>query len=291
MSLTFQSIRSSSSGNCVVLRSATTTLLVDCGIRTQRDCDDLLNRRLARRGDDLFGGGRLFNGSCGVDAVLVSHAHGDHIGYAALRSLAKHGVPVHSHRHVVRHLRQEHATDTWPVKPELVEFTGGESFWVGDVLVEPMEVPHAPSCVTYGFVFRSGGVKAVVCTDFWDYSAVLDRFVDADFIFVEANHDPELLRIRPNYASRFHLSNPKTGRLLAAARARSTRPPRAVRLGHLSNERNTEELALSAVREAFQREGIELDFDLGAAPKYRPGEEVVIDAVAICDRDAEAQRA
>jgi phosphoribosyl 1,2-cyclic phosphodiesterase len=273
--ITFQSIVSSSSGNCVVLRFGGTTLLVDCGLRTQRECEDLLLRRLARREDDLFGGGSLFAGPSGVDAVLVTHGHGDHIGYPALRSLAKHGVPIYAHRQVARALRQSHGMEAWPHRPALTAFTEA-AFAVNDVRVEPMAVPHAPGCATFGFVFRWGGRKAVVCTDFYEYANVVDRFADADLIFVEANHDPELLRIRPNYASRFHMSNPKTGRLLAEARGRSARPPVAVRLGHLSNERNTEELALRAVREAFAAEGIEVDFDLGAAPRYRASEEVRI---------------
>lgn len=279
MPVTFQSIRSSSAGNCLVLRSSTTTLLIDCGIRTQRDCDDLLLRRLKRDAAGLFNGGELFPRESGVDAALVSHAHSDHIGYAGLRSLAKHGVPIHSHRHVVRHLRRCHDFDEWRERPQLHEFSPG-AFRIGDFLIEPMEVPHDPSCPNFGFVFRcqcdGRERKIVICTDYHDYSNVLDRFVDADFIFVEANHDPDLLRLRPNYASRFHMSNPKTARLLAAAVERSARRPRAVRLGHLSNERNTEELALTAVREVFAQQGIELDFDLGAAPRYEPSEEVVV---------------
>jgi phosphoribosyl 1,2-cyclic phosphodiesterase len=276
--VTFQSIRSSSAGNCLVLRAGVTTVLIDCGIRAQRDCEDLLLRRLKRAEAGLFND-ELFPRESGVDAVLVSHAHGDHIGYAGLRSLAKHGVPIHSHRHVVRYLRRCHDFEQWRHQPQLREFSAG-AFRIGDFWVEPMEVPHDPACPNFGFVLRceceGRERKIVVCTDFHDYSNVLDRFVDADFIFVEANHDPELLRLRPNYASRFHMSNPKTGRLLAASVGRSARRPKAVRLGHLSNERNTEELALTAVREAFAQQGIDVDFDLGAAPRYEPSEEVVL---------------
>ncbi len=279
MSLTFQSIQSSSSGNCLVLRSPGTTLLIDCGIKTQRDCEYLLARRLKRPETNLFRGGELFGATASADALIVTHAHGDHIAYAGLRSLAKHGIPIHAHRHVIDHVRRNFSLDDWPCQPQLKQF-GGKAFEIGDFVIEPMQVPHAPSCPTFGFVIRyqSAGEtrKVVVCTDFHDPSEVADRFVDADFIFIEANHDPDLLRLRPNYASHFHMSNPKTARLLAGAVERSARPPRAVRLGHLSSQRNTEELALAAVREAFARRRIAIDFDLAAAPRYEPSEEVAI---------------
>jgi phosphoribosyl 1,2-cyclic phosphodiesterase len=259
LSLVFQSIRSSSSGNCLVLRSERTTLLIDCGIRTQRDCDALILKQLG--GPDR------------IDAVLVSHAHSDHIGYAALRSLGRHGVAIYSHEHVVRHIANGFDVEEWLWQPVVRQFEG-QCFSFGDISVETMDVPHAPACPNVGFIIRSGSGaaerKVVICTDFFDDSRVRDRFVDADFIFVEANHDPELLRLRPNYASSFHMSNPKTGELLSEAVSRSRRPPQAVMLGHLSRQRNTEELALSAVRESFARRGIALNFNLSAAPKYAP---------------------
>jgi phosphoribosyl 1,2-cyclic phosphodiesterase len=264
--LVFQSIRSSSSGNCLVLCSQRTTLLIDCGIRTQRDCDALIQKQLG-------GGDR-------VDAVLVSHAHSDHIGYAALRSLGRHGVAVYSHQHVVRHIANGFDVEEWLWQPVVRQFEG-DRFTFGDMEIETMDVPHAPGCPNVGFIIRSGSGaaerKVVICTDFFDDSGVRDRFVDADFIFVEANHDPDLLRRHPNYASRFHMSNPKTGDLLSDVVSRSRRPPQAVMLGHLSGQRNTEELALGTVCEAFARRGIALDFKLSAAPKYAPSHAVAID--------------
>jgi hypothetical protein len=62
-------------------------------------------------------------------------------------------------------------------------------------------------------------------------------------LFVEANHDPELLRRHPNPASRYHLSNPQAAKLICHARKSSKSAPQTVILGHLSRERNTEDLA------------------------------------------------
>ena len=54
--------------------------------------------------------------------------------------------------------------------------------------------PHAPGFPNYGFVITAGKTKIIICTDFHDAEGVLEHFVDADFIFVEANHDLDLLR-------------------------------------------------------------------------------------------------
>ena len=68
----------------------------------------------------------------------------------------------------------------------------------------------------------------VICTDFYDPSDALPHLADADFVFVEANHDVQLLREYFNPNSRFHLSNGETARLLvqairAGGRARTRR--------------------------------------------------------------------
>jgi hypothetical protein len=47
-------------------------------------------------------------------------------------------------------------------------------------------------------------------------------------------------------------------------------------LGHLSRQRNTEELALAAVKQRFQREGVALDFPLEVAPRCAPSRTIRI---------------
>lgn len=151
----------------------------------------------------------------------------------------------------------------------------------GDLRITPMEVPHDPVVPNFGFVIHHGEGrrrrKIVVCTDFNDYAGVLRHFMDADFIFVESNHDLDLLRKYPNYSSRFHMSNPKTAWLLYHAIRMSEKPPQAVMLGHLSDQRNSEKLALGMVEEIFDRQRMEMDFDLSAAPLYKSSKTVRID--------------
>lgn len=258
MPIFFQSLRSSSAGNCLALWTPTSSILIDCGVKTQRECGELLEWHRLQAGK--------------LDAVIVSHAHGDHMSYSALRVLGRQGVPVLADAAVVRQLRDAHAPAQWKEPPTIRPFPG-KRFEVGDFRVMPFEVPHAPRVPTFGFVVtardRARKRTLVVCTDFSDYAEVLSHFVDAHFILLEANHDLGLLREHPNPASRFHLNNVKTASLLYHCVRRSETPPTAVMLGHLSEERNRRALAMGEVRQLFARSGTALRFQLDAAPPDR----------------------
>ena len=261
MGLQFQSLRSSSSGNCLLVRTDHTAILLDCGIKTQHACRTLLGQHVGSPPK--------------LHAVVVSHAHGDHICYSALRVLGDQNIPVHCHGEVIQQIHDKHVGD-WDGSPRLRPFSQ-DSFQIGEFEIQPIELPHDPHYLTFGFVIRVGRKKIVVATDFHQPEAVVEHLVDADFIFVEANHDLELLRRHWNPSSLFHLSNPKTAQLLCQARKQQRRhPPQAVMLGHLSNQRNTDELAIEAVRERFRAEGVPLDFRLEVASRYAASEVISI---------------
>lgn len=269
MSLYFRSIRSSSSGNCLLIWTADTQIVIDCGFNTQSDCETLL-KKYAGRLDD-------------IDAVLITHAHGDHICYSSLRVLSDNGVRIRAHKSVMRQIVQRRKCcdcHDWDDPPFFHAFSEG-AFQAGDLRITPIEVPHAPGVPNFGFVICHGKGnkrrKIVICTDFHNYGNVLRHFVNADFIFVESNHDLELLRRYPNEASDYHLSNPKASWLLYHAIRKSACSPQAVMLGHLSRERNRETLALDMVEEVFDRQRKQIDFRLSAAPLYEASKTIRID--------------
>ena len=255
----FRSFRSSSAGNCLALWTADSSILIDCGVKTQRDCRSLLREHRAGHGP--------------VDGVLVTHSHGDHVSRAALRVLQQEEIPIHGHSHVAVQLRERHGEGTGRAPMPAIRVFPAESFTVGDFRISTIPLPHAPNVPTFGFVIRAGHGstrrKIVICTDFNDFSGVVPHLAGADFVFVEANHDLDLLRRHPNPNSRYHLNNVKTAWLLAHA-VREGRAPRHVVLGHLSDERNREELATGAVTRVFAGQRLDVPFALDAAPKYEP---------------------
>ncbi|MDN5865723.1 MAG: MBL fold metallo-hydrolase, partial [Gammaproteobacteria bacterium] len=76
----FASAGSGSRGNATVIRAGGTTILVDCGFTFTE-----ITRRLARLEVSVEE----------LDAVLVTHEHGDHVAGVA-RLAARAGIPVYA---------------------------------------------------------------------------------------------------------------------------------------------------------------------------------------------------
>lgn len=265
MSICFRSFRSSSAGNCLALWTADTSVLIDCGVKTLRDCRALFRRHQEEHGP--------------VHGVLVTHAHGDHLGRDGVRVLQDEGIAIYGHSQVISRLRAPHSLACGNGSP--IQPFRGDSFVLGDFQITAIPLSHAPGFPTFGFAVQAGhGTKRrkiVVCTDFNDGAPVLPHLAGADFVFVEANHDLELLREHPNPNSRYHLSNVKTGRLLCDAVRKGGPAPRLVMLGHLSEQRNREHLATGEVERAFASEGMCVPFELETAPRRVASRVITID--------------
>jgi phosphoribosyl 1,2-cyclic phosphodiesterase len=264
MSLYFRSFRSSSAGNCLALWTADTSILIDFGVTTLRDCRAILRQHQQEQGP--------------VHRVLVSHAHGDHLSRDAVRVLQDEGIPVYGHSGSVPGLRARHGIGGG--HGSAVRPFPADRFTVGEFEVTAIPLRHAPGVPTFGFAVHAGhGAtrrKLVICTDFNDASPVLPHLAGADFVFLEANHDLDLLRQHFNPNSRYHLSNAQTARLLCDA-VRGERPaPRQVMLGHLSERRNRDGLAMREVERAFDRQGTPMPFALETAPRREASRVVTI---------------
>ena len=94
MSIHFKSLRSSSSGNCLLVWTDRTSVLIDCGLGSMKRTREVLTKNL---GDQLD-----------IDAVVVSHMHTDHIGYYSLRVLDSLGVKVKMHESCLPQLKDKH---------------------------------------------------------------------------------------------------------------------------------------------------------------------------------------
>ena len=245
-------LRSGSSGNLTLVEYAGTILLLDAGLPSQRG----LAQALAESGvswDD-------------VDAVLVSHLHGDHIHHAAVASCARHGVPIFVHAKNVRPFTRRILSRIGSPGP--VRVFDSEQFSVGNIGIRPFPVPHDAEGITCGFVLtgRRGDrdVRVAVATDLGHGgNGLFEEFVDSDLILIESNYDPGMLAAsRRNDKARVdsdtgHLSNEQAGRFLARVMLGSRKVPGAVVLCHLSADHNTPARAVAAVREILARYGFD----------------------------------
>ncbi len=228
--LRFASLGSGSSGNAMVVQSAGTTVMLDCGFGVAE-----VKRRLARLEMHVEA----------LDAIVVTHEHGDHIGGVA-RIARRHQIPVWMSHGTWRGLESMFAD----IQVNLVE--GHAAFSVGDVQVEPYPVPH-DAREPAQFVFSDGAVRLGVLTDTGESTRHIERTLTAcDAIVLECNHDPDMLA-RSNYPARLrrrissrvgHLDNAAAATLLS--RVADSRL-RHVIAAHLSEQNNTPELARAAL--------------------------------------------
>jgi phosphoribosyl 1,2-cyclic phosphodiesterase len=235
--LRFCSLGSGSSGNATLVeaRSGITTsrVLVDSGFPLRE-----LKARLARAGvepDDL-------------DAVFVTHEHGDHVG-CALTLARRHGVPVWMSRGTWRAIGE-------PDLPGLVRFTrDGEAIAIGDLLLAPYTVPH-DAAEPLQPCFSDGALRLGVLTDAGSITPhLIAQLQGCHALLLECNHDREMLAVSRYPASlktriggRYgHLANDTSARILALCMHGNLRH---VVAAHLSRENNRPELALAALASA-----------------------------------------
>ena len=233
----FCSLGSGSTGNATLIEAAsgstTTRVLVDCGFSLRE-----LRTRLARAGlapDEL-------------DAVFVTHEHGDHVG-CALSLGRRFGLPVWMSRGTWRAIG---GVDT----PPFLRFArDGEAITIGDLQLSPYTVPH-DAAEPLQPCFSDGAIRLGVLTDVGSITPhLLAQLQGCHALLLECNHDLEMLAasrypkaLKSRIGGRFgHLSNDTSARILAACLHDGLRH---VVAAHLSRENNRPELALAALAAA-----------------------------------------
>lgn len=229
----FASLASGSAGNCLVAECGGTRVLVDCGLAPRETV-----RRLARLG--------LAPGD--LDAILLTHEHGDHAGHA-FAFAAEHRIALWLTQGTLRALEEER-TPRNGAAVRVIE--AREAFALGDFEVLPFTVPHdAREPVQY--VLCDGARRLGVLTDIGAPTPhVAAALSGCDGLVLECNHDADMLRdgpypgwLKARIAGPFgHLSNAAAAQLLAALdRSRLQH----VVCAHLSENNNRPELARGAL--------------------------------------------
>jgi len=204
-----------------------------------------------------------------IDAVLVTHTHGDHFTRSAAGFCWRHDVPVYSCDANLEHLERRVPRFRRLAEAGLAQGLDGRPVEVGDVRVEAFEVPHDAPGVCLGFRLSLGSGRGrrtvAVATDLGHVpDDCLGRFIDAEVVVLESNHDVDLLHEsgRPlDLIDRIegpsgHLSNAEAAESLAEIVGRSRAGcVGAVVLAHLSRDCNRPELALSAQGHLARRSG------------------------------------
>lgn len=225
---------SGSNGNSALVRAGGTTILLDAGLSARKTL-----ARLASAGVDPGE----------IDAVLLTHEHGDHAGGlpVLLRSL---NCPVYATRLTADELRRQ---DERYARAEWRIFSTGGTFSLGSLEVTAFSVPH-DAADPVGFTVGCKSTTLGVLTDLGHVNnSVVHHVTGVNCLFVEANHDEGMLQadtrrpfsIKQRILSPHgHLSNRAAADL---ARRALTGALCRVILGHLSRDCNTPELAVSVM--------------------------------------------
>lgn len=252
------SLQSGSNGNCIYVETAGVRLLFDAGITGVQAAE-----RLAMHGRDIRK----------VDAVIISHDHGDHIRHAGVLH-RKYGLPIYV---TPATLAAASSRCTLGSLKDVRHFRSGDQLRFGDLAVHSIPTPHdgADGCA---FIVESGPKRLGILTDlghvFKDLIAIVSSL---DAVFLESNYDPEMLASGPYPAylkqrikgPRGHLSNLEAAEVLR--RASAANRLKWACLSHLSEQNNQPELALKANRAVLPDR-----ITLFTADRYRTSDEFTL---------------
>lgn len=227
----FASLGSGSEGNALLIATAQTQVLMDCGFGLQ---DAILRlERLGVSPEQLSG-------------IVVTHEHGDHIGGVA-RLARKFNLPVWLTYGTLRSQQKAFAEVA-----HLHEIDPHLPFAIGGIEISPYPVPHdAAEPVQY--VFSDGVRRLGVLTDTGCSTVHIEQMLSGCHALVlECNHDSDMLingdypySLKQRVGGRLgHLNNQDAAGILS--RLDVSRMQHLV-AAHLSRKNNTAMLAVHAL--------------------------------------------
>ncbi len=235
-------IATGSDGNCIHLQSGSTGILIDAG-KWKRD----LEKRLLANN---------INAATDIQAVFITHAHGDHI--KGLTLAKKYLFPVYA-----THGEWQKISGLDDDQKHVLETTFGkyDSVRIGEMDIYPFKVHH-DALEPVGYAIQDGnGNRACVVFDTGQIDDDMLQMMEGNIYIVEANHDVDMLQngeysdyLKDRIADphRGHLSNDQAAEALKKlVNGRGER----IFLTHLSSNNNTPELASHAVRMALFEKG------------------------------------
>ena len=224
-------LASGSRGNSIYVSGGGVSVLIDAGLSGVE-----IERRMTSRGLSMKG----------VDAIIVSHEHTDHIhGVGVLAR--RYGLPVYLAPKTL-----ENGNPQFGALPEVHHFTCGRPFCLNGLNIRPFSISHDAGDPA-GFTIAENGVKIGIATDLGIATAVVrEHLKGCRCLVLEANHDPLMLEhgpypwpVKQRVKGRTgHLSNASSRDLLMDILHDKMSH---VILAHLSQTNNTPEKALAEV--------------------------------------------
>lgn len=235
-------LASGSKGNCTLIETDKTKLLIDAGL-TLAEIENRL--KLVRVNP------------CEINGILVTHEHGDHIkGVGAFSR--KYNCPVYANHEEWGVLLSKLGKIDVANRMSFVQ----NEFIINDVGIRAFPVSH-DSTTCFGYSIFNGGNKFSIATDLgYAPEQVINNLKNSQMIVLEANHDEKMLINNPNYplslkkrilSNSGHLNNNATSSIIEQLAGYNLNQ---VVLGHLSEENNSPNLAFNSVTINLEKCGI-----------------------------------
>ena len=253
----FCSLYSGSSGNCLLVETSNTKILIDAGESSKKISNALLNMEIEPNN---------------IDAILITHEHLDHVKGLGTFS-KKYDIPVYANTKTWDKMENQSAKINLQ---NIKKFTIEENFEVGELKIHPFKIPHdaANPC---GFNIFHNNIKLSIATDIGHMtSSIAHKLEGSNFVLLEANYDPEILKVSsypyilkqriagPNG----HLPNSEAGKTISFLMNNGLNE---VMLGHLSKENNFPELAYKTVVEELIKKQIDCSkVKISVANRFEP---------------------
>lgn len=255
----FCSLFSGSNGNCLFFGNQKTKILIDAGLSRKAVFTAL--KSIDQDPEDIKG-------------ILLTHEHIDHIKGAGVISRTL-DIPIYA------------TYGTWqgclPLMGKLSEknmvlIEAKKTFNIDDLVIEPFKIPHDANDPV-GYCLKSGDNKITIATDIGKMTkSLLNVFQNSSLLFLESNHDIEMLKTgrypmslkQRILGDKGHLCNEIAAKTVAyMVKAGVER----IVLGHLSEKNNFKELAYVTTAAQMKKEGLHpgKDATVDVADRYAVG--------------------
>ncbi len=240
-------LASGSSGNAIYVASEKRTLLIDVGLSGKE-----VNKRLKKVNSSVEE----------IDAILLTHEHGDHIQGAGVIS-RRCDVPIYASQGTWQEAQDKLGKITTANK----KIINKDNLILGDLKITPFSISHDAK-QPFGYSIYHQDCKVAIATDTGEVTAeVKDAVKGAEFVILESNHDLEMLKIGPYpwslkkrvMSAKGHLSNDDAGAAVVDLVKNSTNQ---IMLAHLSQDNNIPELAYLTIKNMLADAGMEIEKDV-----------------------------
>ena len=235
----FQVLASGSKGNLTYIKTDQTSVLIDAGISIK----EIVNRSDINLQE--------------IEAIFVTHEHGDHVRY--LEAIArKTNATIYINEDSFKEIYPKYIKNIDGLKIKYIQ--SNKQYEVKDLKILTLNLQH-DSVNCFGYIFVSNKKSLAYCTD-TGYIPLpyIDILKKVDSLIIEANHDVEMLLNSDRHwylkkrilSIKGHMSNKICGEVLNKLIKEGN--IKNVVLAHLSEECNTEEVAIDTVLAQLESE-------------------------------------